>query len=73
MGADLPRLPGRGLTEKQDRYISLIAKGVNNSEACRLVGINRRTGTRWRFGRTILNSAGETVECAHYFWPQLGG
>jgi hypothetical protein len=26
---------------------------MNNSEACRQVGINRRTGTRWRFGRTV--------------------
>lgn len=26
---------------------------MKNSEACRLVGINRRTGTRWRFGRTV--------------------
>jgi IS30 family transposase len=36
---------------------------VSNSEACRIVGINRRTGTRWRYGRTILNKAGESV---HY-------
>ena len=41
-----------GLTEKQDRFVRLIAQGVSNSEACRIVGINRRTGTRWRFGRT---------------------
>lgn len=27
------------------------------------MGINRRTGTRWRYGRTILNTAGEPV---HY-------
>jgi hypothetical protein len=27
------------------------------------VGINRRTGTRWRYGRTIVNTAGEAV---HY-------
>ncbi|MFL5860363.1 MAG: helix-turn-helix domain-containing protein [Solirubrobacteraceae bacterium] len=26
----------------------LIAQGVNNSEACRIVGINRKTGNRWR-------------------------
>ena len=51
--------PGRALTEKQDRF----AQGVSNSEACRVVGINRRTGTRWRFGRTIFNTAGVLV---HY-------
>jgi IS30 family transposase len=50
-------------TEKQDRFVRLIAKGVSNSEACRIVGINRRTGTRWRRGRTILNTAGAPV---HY-------
>jgi len=54
---------GRALTEKQDRFVRLIAHGVSNGEACRLVGINRRTGTRWRLGRTIANTAGEAV---HY-------
>jgi hypothetical protein len=51
------------LVEKQDWFGRLIALGVSNSEACRIVGINRRTGTRWRYGRTILNNAGESV---HY-------
>ena len=55
--------PGRALTEKQDRFVRLIGQGVSNAEACRIVGINRRTGTRWRFGRTIRNTAGEPV---HY-------
>lgn len=63
MGQGRRRRPGRGLTEKQDRFIGLIAQGMANAEACRIVGINRRTGTRWRFGRTILNTAGEPV---HY-------
>jgi IS30 family transposase len=43
--------------ERQE-FARLIAKGVNNSEACRLVGVNRRTGTRWRFGRTVTSSSG---------------
>jgi len=51
------------LTEKQDKFVRLIAQGVSNSEACRLVGIHRRTGTRCRLGRTVLNTAGEKV---HY-------
>lgn len=54
---------GGGLTEKQDEFVRLIGQGVSNSEACRRVGIHRRTGTRWRLGRTILNTAGEAV---HY-------
>ena len=51
------------MTEKQEWFARLIAQGVCNSEACRIVGINRRTGTRWRYGRTILNTAGQAV---HY-------
>ena len=41
--------------------MQLIAQGVNNSEACRLVGINRKTGNRWRYGRPVRNSAGALV------------
>jgi transposase, IS30 family len=49
--------------EKQRNYLRLIAQGVNNAEACRRVGINRKTGNRWRYGRTVRNSAGASV---HY-------
>lgn len=41
----------------------MLAHGVSNAEACRLAGINRRTGTRWRYGRQVRNSAGVVV---HY-------
>jgi transposase, IS30 family len=47
--------------EQQQRHLQLIAQGVNNSEACRLVGINRKTGNRWRYGRRVRNSAGALV------------
>jgi transposase, IS30 family len=58
------RMPKGGVqAEKQRLYVRLIAQGVSNSEACRLVGINRKTGTRWRHGRSVRNSAGERV---HY-------
>jgi IS30 family transposase len=36
-----------------------MAQGMNNSAACREVGVNRKTGHRWRYGRTIVNSAGD--------------
>lgn len=56
------RTPAGGVqAEKQQRYLQLIAKGVNNSEACRLVGIDRNTGNRWRYGRKVRNSAGALV------------
>jgi hypothetical protein len=35
--------------------------GGNNSKACRIVGVHRMTGTRWRHGRKIRNTAGRTV------------
>jgi IS30 family transposase len=59
---DRKRTPAGGAqAEKQQRYVQLIAQGVNNSEACRLVGINRKTGNRWRYGRTVRNAAGAPV------------
>jgi len=66
MGRSEATHPGRNwaLTEKQDRFARLIKQGVSNVEACRIVGINRRTGTRWRYGRTITNTAGEAVHYA---------
>lgn len=38
-------------TDLRELYLRLMAQGMNNSQACRTVGINRRTGTRWRYGR----------------------
>jgi len=57
------RRPGGGATDRQERFVRLIEQGISNAEACRMVGINRRTGTRWRFGRTIQSTAGLLV---HY-------
>jgi IS30 family transposase len=51
-------------TVKREQYAALIARGVTNSEACRIVGINRRTGKRWRHGRTITGSSGQRLHYA---------
>lgn len=48
---------------KREQFARLIARGVPNAEACRIVGINRRTGTRWRLGRTITSRSGKPL---HY-------
>jgi IS30 family transposase len=40
------------LSEQQSRYFQLMRQGINNVQACRSVGISRKTGTRWRLGRT---------------------
>jgi transposase, IS30 family len=46
-------------TEKREQFARLIAGGVSISEACRRVGVHRKTGIRWRHGRTITTSSGE--------------
>jgi Helix-turn-helix domain len=45
-------------TEKREWFARLIAGGVSNAEACRIVGVNPRTGKRWRHGRTITSGRG---------------
>ena len=50
-------------TEKREHFARLIARGVPNAEACRVVGINRRTGKRWRHGRTVISRGGRLL---HY-------
>ncbi|MFF7183324.1 IS30 family transposase [Streptomyces sp. NPDC008121] len=39
------------LVREREEYFRLMDQGYNNTEACRIVGINRRTGKRWRHGR----------------------
>jgi transposase, IS30 family len=48
--------------EKREQFARLIAQGFSSSEACRVVGINRRTGRRWRHGRSILSSSGRRLD-----------
>jgi IS30 family transposase len=50
-------------TAKREQYARLIARGTSCAEACRIVGINPRTGKRWRHGRTITSSGGAKL---HY-------
>ncbi len=50
-------------TAKREWFARLIARGVSNAEVCRIVGINPRTGKRWRHGRTITSSSGRRL---HY-------
>jgi len=44
-----------------------MAQGYSNSAACREVGVMRRTGSRWRYGRVMVNRAGERA-----FTPPIG-
>ena len=44
--------PGRPpLAAKREQFGRLIARGVGNAEACRIVGVHPQTGKRWRRGR----------------------
>ena len=38
------------LGAERTAYLELMRQGVGNAEACRVVGVNQRTGTRWRYG-----------------------
>lgn len=44
-------------------YFQLMQRGVSNEEACRIVGVNSKTGRRWRNGRrpSGLNKAAPPV------------
>jgi transposase, IS30 family len=41
----------RRLDREREEYLRLVDLGIGNTEACRIVGINRRTGKRWLYGR----------------------
>lgn len=57
-------MAGRGVpgvapdVEKRQKFARLIAQGVSNQRACKIVGINRKTGTRWRLGRVVTSRDG---------------
>ncbi len=53
-------MPGVGPdVAKREQYVLLIDQGYSNSAACRLLKINRRTGTRWRYGRWERSPRGQ--------------
>jgi transposase, IS30 family len=49
---------------QRTQFMRLILIGVRNVEACRRVGVNGRTGTRWRLGRRVVLSSGAVLEFA---------
>ncbi|WP_455754569.1 IS30 family transposase [Streptomyces tanashiensis] len=46
----------RPLVREREEYFRLMDQGVSSREACRIVGIDRRTGRRWRNGYTRSDS-----------------
>ncbi|MGW9075053.1 IS30 family transposase [Streptomyces yangpuensis] len=51
----------RSLTEERRVYLQLMQQGVSSREACRIVGINLRTGKRWRNGRAPSGRTGRAL------------
>jgi hypothetical protein len=45
--------PAGRTAERAAHYIRLMKQVFNNSEACRIVGVGRKTGSHWRNGRTV--------------------
>jgi hypothetical protein len=45
-------------------YDQLIKQGKGTSEACRIVGISRSSGTRWRHGHTVVLKSGDIKKYA---------
>ena len=55
------KAPGaQPLTSQRDQYLALMRVGIGNAEASRIVGVNRKTGHRWRYGRVVTTRTGET-------------
>jgi IS30 family transposase len=52
--------PGaKPLTSQRDQYLALMKQGMSNAAASRIVGVNRKTGHRWRYGRLVTTRTGE--------------
>ena len=47
------------LTSQRDQYRALMREGISNAAASRIVGVNRKTGHRWRYGRSVTTRTGE--------------
>lgn len=55
---DRGRSQGRKpLAREREEYFRLMGQGLSSAEACKVVGINYRTGKRWRNGRAASGKA----------------
>ncbi|MFM9445444.1 helix-turn-helix domain-containing protein [Streptomyces acidiscabies] len=70
MREDRQAVVGRkALARERAEYFRLMDQGFTHTEACRIVGIDQRTGKRWRNGRRARHSpkpsrtAHSTTDC----------
>ena len=52
------------MAETRVENARLMRQGISNAEACRMLKINRRTGMRWRHGRTVKIANGRETTYA---------
>src|SRR6195952_4386076 len=57
--------PGAPLTTEREQYRRLMAQGMNNHQACLLIGVHPTTGMRWSKGRNMVDHTGK----ARYYPP----
>jgi len=57
--------PGAPLTAEREQYRRLMAQGLNNHQACLLIGVKPTTGMRWNKGRNMVDHTGK----ARYYPP----
>ncbi|MFD6936330.1 IS30 family transposase [Streptomyces goshikiensis] len=62
----------RKLAAERSAYFQLVQQGYSNIEACRLVGINARTGRVWRNGRHAHKGLSKAIPPAHRESPSAG-
>ncbi|GAB3998178.1 hypothetical protein GCM10029992_23250 [Glycomyces albus] len=58
----------RRLTAERRAFLQLMSEGVSNKEACRIVGIDERTGRKWRNGRKYVTRSGIVIRTARGRW-----
>jgi IS30 family transposase len=46
----------QGKTAQRARYVELARQGLSNGEICHILGIVRRTGTKWRYGYRLRDA-----------------
>ena len=61
------------LTSQRDQYRALMRLGMSNAAACRVVGVNRKTGHRSRYGRAVTTRTGEIRTYAPISGPPVPG
>ena len=59
----------RKLVREREEYLRLVDLGIGNTEACRIVGINRRTGKRWLYGRQASGTKKAAPPLIETPWP----